>query len=380
MRAAPCFRLLFLLALAASARGEDAANLLRNPGFEELVAGLPSGWKAFVYPAPGAYARLVEPGCSGDRAAALVIASPYRREPDNNWSQHVTLPAGTARLTLSGWVRAEGPGADAFLWLQCWQRRPARMLAEARTAALSARESWTRAEVSLDVPAGTDFVMVRLTLRGVGEGWFDDLRLAPAAVNSPPPASGSTSGNAPASAPSDRETPAAPPTPAPAVDRPPAVAASQATASSPPPSAETPVSAGQAPDASRQEPVSQSAVSPGPPEASRSEPQPEAGSPGSDVASRAQSMEETLTMLREENRLLLEALTALRAQHESVQRDLDALRREIAALRAKTASPSTQPEPPKEETAPASVLPAPPLAPAGSEWDDVTTGAPQRTD
>ena len=87
-----------------------------------------------------------------------------------------------------------------------------------------------------------------------------------------------------------------------------------------------------------------------------------------------------LTTLREENRLLLEALTALRAQHESVQRDLDALRREIASLREKTASPSTQPEPPKEETAPASVLPAPPLAPAGSEWDDVTTGAPERTD
>lgn len=92
------------------------------------------------------------------------------------------------------------------------------------------------------------------------------------------------------------------------------------------------------------------------------------------------SLEQTLAALRQENRLLLDALTALRAQHASVQQELAAMREELAELRAGTAAQAGSAEQSGEIPAPAAPDGrVPPLAPQGSEWDDVTV-QPQHRD
>ena len=365
-----------ILTLTVWARAETDGNLLRNPGFEELITGLPAAWKAFVYPAPGAHARLIEPGHGGARAAALVIATPYRREPDNNWSQHVAVPAGARRLRFAGWVRAEGPGADAFMWLQCWQRRPARLLAEVRTLALSRRGEWVYAEAALDVPAGTDFAMARLTLRGSGEGWFDDLELTaettagsgpaaaelPAAASSSPRATATLPNAAPAAA-------SPPPTSAPAAAHP-----SDSPAVPPAPAADIPAPARREPEPKTSFPATDA----GPPAADPQSPGSGPVDRGADMNRQTASLEQALSALRQENRLLLEALTALEAQHASVQQELAAMRADLAALRAENPAQSTSADQSGEMPAAAPEGRVPPLAPRGSEWDDVTVRPQER--
>ena len=386
MRPAGWIGLAAMLTAAIFARADTAGNLLRNPGFEELVTGLPAAWKAFVYPAPGAFAKLIEPGHGGAHAAALVIGAPYRREPDNNWSQHIAVPAGTRRLRFAGWIRAEGTGADAFLWLQCWQRRPARLLAEIRTPALSRRDEWIFAEASMDVPAGTDFAMVRLTLRGSGEGWFDDLELiaeTSAGSGSPAGASPAPSGTEPPAAapPSSQTTAATPDTASVAPSTPPAPASETAHAGgnlTPP--ASSVESSPPIPPKPESEPEPKGAAPApvaGPAPADPSPPAPGPSDRDTDVIRQTASLEQALTALRQENRQLLDALTALRAQHESVQRDLAAMRKELAALRARTAAQPDNTDRPEDTPDTESDIPIPPLAPRGSAWDDVSVRPPE---
>jgi len=387
MRPAGWIGLAAMLTAAIFARADTAGNLLRNPGFEELVMGLPAAWKAFVYPAPGAFAKLIEPGHGGAHAAALVIGAPYRREPDNNWSQHIAVPAGTRRLRFAGWIRAEGTGADAFLWLQCWQRRPARLLGEIRTPALSRRNEWIFAEASMDVPAGTDFAMVRLTLRGSGEGWFDDLELiaeTSAGSGSPAGTSPTLSGTEPpAAAPPSSQAETATPTHAAAASTPLPAPPSETAPSSGnvtqlPPSVQSPPPKPPEPEA-RPKNISPTSVS------ETETPDPQLPAPGpsdldTDVIRQTASLaslEQALATLRQENRQLLDALTALRAQHESVQRDLAAMREELAALRARTAAQPDKTDRPEDTPAPESDIPIPPLAPRGSAWDDVSVRPPE---
>jgi len=389
MRLAAGIRLVVVLTLGVSAWSDPGANLLRNPGFEELVMGLPAAWKAFVYPAPGAYARMVEPGHGGARAAALVIATPYRREPDNNWSQHVAVPEGARRVKFAGWVRAEGNSADAFLWLQCWQRRPARLLAEARSPALSRRNEWVYVEVAMDVPAGTDFAMARLTLRGAGEGWFDDLELTaessslPAESAPPAPAPGASAGSGtPTGSPQATDAAREATTglaPSPQASTPEPASTGDAATPSPLPATSAPV----APETpSRGQPDTTPPPTSPKTAAPAAAPPPVAGTAGTAdndgaVLRQTDSLEQTLGLLRQENRLLLDALLALRAQHEAVQRDLESLRRELDALRAQAGpreAVTTRPEAEPEAMPGGSV---PPLAPRGSAWDDVSVPVPQ---
>lgn len=168
------------LAIALICAAQGGGNLLANPGFESLQGAQPASWDLFLMPQLGSSAGLDDqmPG-SGQYAVMLHHARPYDKEPVNNWSQNILGDLGGKTLRLSGRIRTQD-ATEAALWIQCWTR-PGRLLSTATTskdAPVRDTQAWTPVSVDVDVPAGTDFVVVRCVLLGTGTAWFDDLQLA----------------------------------------------------------------------------------------------------------------------------------------------------------------------------------------------------------
>ncbi|MBI4560175.1 MAG: hypothetical protein HY706_21490 [Candidatus Hydrogenedentes bacterium] len=165
-----------------------AENLLKNPSFEEVESGYPAHWRQSVSPMEGAYARLDDTGgFEGSRCVALHNPRSYEKEPANNWSQNLVSDYIGMELTLSGSVKTTDV-TEAALWLQCWQRDPARILRVFSTgdnSRLTGTKDWTTVTTRAKVPVGTDFLVVRCVLKGQGTAWFDGIALA--ATDEPPP-------------------------------------------------------------------------------------------------------------------------------------------------------------------------------------------------
>lgn len=171
-------RLMLIVAMVAPWAG--AENLLANTGFEQLRGGMPAHWNLFVAPMEGAHGKLAtSPVHQGRYAAMLHNPRPYEQEPLNNWSQSVVEDLGGRTVTLSGAIRTRD-ATEAALWIQCWTRTPARVVKFASTGADNPRYGttpWTRVSTTVDVPEGTDFLMVRCVLKGHGTAWFDSVTL-----------------------------------------------------------------------------------------------------------------------------------------------------------------------------------------------------------
>lgn len=192
--------ILAVLAVAAlAATATPAENLLRNPGFESVLVDRPDAWDVFVLPQEGAFARTAREAHSGDLAVLLHTPLPYSKDPANNWSQNVEGDWAGATLHAGAWIRTEEAGGAA-LWVQCWQRRPLRLLLTASTAQrdpVRGTQDWREVNMPVEVPPGTDFITFRCVLTGTGSAWFDDAFLqrqddakppvAPAASPSVPP-------------------------------------------------------------------------------------------------------------------------------------------------------------------------------------------------
>jgi len=157
-------------------------NLLLNPGFDEVDAqGLPLRWDLFVMPMEGAEGRVTADE-SGSSVALLHNPQAYVEEPANNWSQVIIDDFEGKTLLLSGEVKTEEVG-EAAVWLQCFRKNPARVLAAWTTSAstpLSGTQDWKHVELDAEVPAGTDFIVVRCVLKGSGTAWFDAISVTEA--------------------------------------------------------------------------------------------------------------------------------------------------------------------------------------------------------
>jgi hypothetical protein len=163
-------------------------NLLANPSFEERTPdGRPRGWSSFVMPQPGAFADTDPLSLSGDTAVILHNPEPYEKEPANNWSQVVVADVRGWALEVSGYVRTEAAG-EAALWIQCFQQRPARVVAAQTSASntlMVGTRDWTRVSARVTAPPTTDFVVVRCVLKGRGSAWFDEISLEALAPETP---------------------------------------------------------------------------------------------------------------------------------------------------------------------------------------------------
>lgn len=173
------------LSLVAISLGE---NLLANPSFEDIAPdGRPVHWSPFVMPQAGAFAEADPLAVDGTHAAMLHVPNPYEQEPANNWSQVVLADVAGQDLVLSGELRTEAVG-EAAIWLQCFARNPARVVAAATTSTatfLSGTNDWTPVEVRLIAPPETEFAVVRCVIKGRGSAWFDSLELTVAPEESP---------------------------------------------------------------------------------------------------------------------------------------------------------------------------------------------------
>jgi hypothetical protein len=174
-----------MLTFAIWAQGE---NLLSNPSFEEIAPdGHPAHWSPFVMPQSGAFAEADPLARDGARAAMLHVPNFYEKEPANNWSQVVMADVAGQDLVLAGIIRTEAAG-EAALWLQCFSREPARVVAAATSSAttvIAGTNEWTPVEIRLAVPTETEFVVVRCVIKGRGSAWFDALRLSIADTDTP---------------------------------------------------------------------------------------------------------------------------------------------------------------------------------------------------
>lgn len=302
--------------LAISAGGE---NLLANPGFEDLQGEMPARWELFVERQEGAFGRLSDLACEGQYSVMLHTPLPYAREPANNWSQNVILELGGKRLQASASIKVK-EATEAALWVQCWQRRPLRILQTANSSLnqpVYGTRDWERVKVIFDVPRDTEFLTLRCVLQGTGTAWFDDVELIEAAAPEAPP---EKEDSPPAKAPEKPEItrPVRPATP---------VVSS--------PLVPAPASAAQ-----RSAPAARETLDASPATVS--------------------SIEREVAVLRDTNRELTESLRNIEQNNAALLEEMLLLRDQLQELRAQL-TPGLPEEPELEEK-------APPLVPHGADW------------
>ena len=153
-----------------------AANLLANPGFEDLDRTMPARWYVYVAPMEGAIGELdATTSHEGRFSVKLHNAQEYEKEPANNWSQNIIENLGGRELLVRGFIKTK-EATEAAIWLQCCTKRPWRVLHFATTSADYPRygtSDWAPVEMRVTPPQGTDFITVRCVLKGRGTAWFD---------------------------------------------------------------------------------------------------------------------------------------------------------------------------------------------------------------
>jgi len=155
-----------------------AENLLANPGFERLERGMPTGWHLFVAPMDGAEGSIDAENVLGGRyAVRLHNPKPYDTEPANNWSQNILEDLGGQKLVVSGSIKTR-EATEAAILIQCFRKDPWGVLLFETTSTDSpvyGTTDWTRVEMQIEVPRGTDFLVLRCVLKGRGTAWFDSV-------------------------------------------------------------------------------------------------------------------------------------------------------------------------------------------------------------
>ncbi len=166
-----------LLVFSAVAAAE---NLLADPGFEQPNGENPAAWHVFVEPQRGSRAAVdADASRSGRCCVMLHNEKPYPREPANNWSQNVLVDLSGKNVAIKGDVKTDKAGS-AELWIQCFRKDPWGVLLQKSSAdlqPLKGTHDWTPVEFHASIPKGTDFVVVRCVLKGVGTAWFDNISL-----------------------------------------------------------------------------------------------------------------------------------------------------------------------------------------------------------
>ncbi|MCL4216144.1 MAG: hypothetical protein KJ052_03950 [Candidatus Hydrogenedentes bacterium] len=261
--------------------GAGAGNLLLNPSFEELHESAPVSWHVFVAPMEGAYGRVdTETAADGDHSVKLYIPEPYESEPINNWSQNILADTAGKTLRVRGAIKTRD-AVEAELWLQCCRKNPYTILQTNRTGAdtpLYGTQDWTSVEMDVDVPKGTEFIVLRCVLKGRGAAWFDSMEVAPPDALTEQMA--------------------------------------QETAEAP--------DAGDAPSSNTPKPLS--------PGAPATEPPPSPSNTERDVI---------IQTLRESHRAMVETNATLRDLNDALRAQVEALQQEVALLRAQQQQPQT---------------------------------------
>ncbi|MFP4501669.1 MAG: hypothetical protein ACLFTT_11765 [Candidatus Hydrogenedentota bacterium] len=317
--------MLVWLAIIAAA---GATGLVANPGFEQLVADQPARWDQYVFPQEGAFARLDDRAHEGRYCAMIHMPLAHPEQPVNNWSQNLYGDFGGKSFRAHGYIRTEN-ARDAAIWVQCWRKRPLRLLDTATTTEASpvyGTMDWRETAVTFEAPKGTSFMTVRCVLRGHGTAWFDAVDVTP--VNDKAEAEAEAEAESPEIDDNDEGTPDTPPDAAKGRDW--AARANRLLAPSPMPEPHEDTSA-----------KAQHTAAP--------------ASPAAEPARPSEAKPDAST-LRRENRRLRSRLDVLEQSNDALREEVLRMREELAALNRLMTTPDPEP------------TPVPPLVPAGVDW------------
>ncbi|MDD5502264.1 MAG: hypothetical protein PHH26_02240 [Candidatus Thermoplasmatota archaeon] len=164
---------------------ETNANLLENPGFEEIDNGAPEEWFKACIASNGLsmYSDKFEKH-GGARSACISNSytyPEYNGNVYNNWGQTMygaKVLIGKS-IIISGWIRTEKVTSDgAFLMLQCWDNEYTTIFDQSTTSEAKGNSGWKYYKTSpMIVPQGTEMLLARAGLHGTGTAWFDDLKV-----------------------------------------------------------------------------------------------------------------------------------------------------------------------------------------------------------
>lgn len=156
----------------------SSENLIKNPGFEEQINKTPAYWFLFVKPQEGSFGEIDNTTFhSGENSALLNNTINYSREPMNNWSQRIFLKSNNNQnLCLEGWIKSQDV-SRSYILLQFWKQTPAQLLESKTTEIISGTNEWEKVSLEIPITKGTDFIMLRCVIEGVGSVWFDDISL-----------------------------------------------------------------------------------------------------------------------------------------------------------------------------------------------------------
>ncbi len=173
-----CLSLVFLFLFSLSFIS-NSENLVKNPGFEEQTNKTPAFWSLFVKPQEGSFGKIDNNTYhTGENSALLNNAMNYPREPMNNWSQRIFLKANdNPNLHLEAWIKSQNV-SRSYLLLQFWKQTPAQLLESKNTEIISGTNDWGKVSLETPITKGTDFLMLRCVIEGVGSAWFDDIYLS----------------------------------------------------------------------------------------------------------------------------------------------------------------------------------------------------------
>ncbi|PKK85279.1 MAG: hypothetical protein CVT48_06160 [Thermoplasmata archaeon HGW-Thermoplasmata-1] len=162
----------------------DEKNIIKNSGFENGPEGssTPYEWEKYCWSDHDLamyWERSEVHG--GKRSVCISNTETYGgTEVCNNWVQKITginKVAGT-KMQFTGWMKTENVDGIATFCVDCWDSQ-GNQISIINTEHIKGTTGWMHYSKTVDIPKNASEILVRGTLTGTGNVWFDDLALVP---------------------------------------------------------------------------------------------------------------------------------------------------------------------------------------------------------
>ncbi len=153
-------------------------ELVKNGSFEEIQENQPSYWNLYIEPEEGAYGKVdTTTYHTGKHSVLISHLRRYKKEPLNNWNQRILVPGNLEKVEFHGFIKIKDVFKAYFL-IQFWSNE-GKIIDSVKSDEVSGTSEWTSISKEFSIPKGTDFIMLRCILEGMGTVWFDDISICP---------------------------------------------------------------------------------------------------------------------------------------------------------------------------------------------------------
>jgi len=158
---------------------KQGENILLNSGFEEGSNDMPLSWFKADVPADNLTMLWDDTITNnGSRSVGIKNYHNYINDTCNNWAQEIDeIPIGRT-IEISGWIKTID-SEDVGMVIQCLDEEY-NFVGFGSTETFSqinGTNEWDLYNASVFVPIKTKMIVIRLFLCGIGEAWFDDVKL-----------------------------------------------------------------------------------------------------------------------------------------------------------------------------------------------------------